>query len=226
MHHWEVPDIIAMTNRANRIKVAVLGGPRAGKSAVTVRYLTKRYIGEYSSSTDMLYRHNVTFDNVATDVEILDSSCCMVTGCLYDHITWADAFVLVYSICERSSFDQARALLETLVAVRGARSAPMILLGNKRDLEHCRQVGVDDGHEASLHFHCQFYEVSAAENYVGVSLAFQSLIRETRALQALRTLPIRRKAGAAMTVSKMIGMVFGKSHKSQRNGKKRPSLSI
>ncbi|KAG0439919.1 hypothetical protein HPB47_016469 [Ixodes persulcatus] len=194
--------------------------------AVTVRYLTKRYIGEYSSSKDMLYRHNVTFDNVATDVEILDSSCCMVTGCLYDHITWADAFVLVYDICERASFDQARALLETLVALRGARSAPMILLGNKRDLEHCRQVGVDDGHEASLHFHCQFYEVSAAENYVGVSLAFQSLIRETRALQALKTLPIRRKAGAAMTVSKMIGMVFGKSHKSNRNGKKRPSLSI
>ncbi|KAL3216955.1 hypothetical protein MRX96_032692 [Rhipicephalus microplus] len=169
--------------------------------AVTVRYLTKRYIGEYSSSKDMLYRHNVTFDNVATDVEILDSSCCMVTGCLYDHITWADAFVLVYSICERSSFDHARAL------PRDAR-------------------GLDDGHEASLHFHCQFYEVSAAENYVGVSLAFQSLIRETRALQALRTLPIRRKAGAAMTVSKMIGIVFGKSQKSNRNGKKRPSLSI
>ncbi|CAN7995214.1 unnamed protein product, partial [Ixodes hexagonus] len=206
-------------------------------AAVTVRYLTKRYIGEYSSSKDMLYRHNVTFDNVATDVEILDSLCrrskttrfvpsTQVTGCLYDHITWADAFVLVYDICERASFDHARALLETLVALRGARSAPMILLGNKRDLEHCRQVGVDDGHEASLHFHCQFYEVSAAENYVGVSLAFQSLIRETRALQALRTLPIRRKAGAAMTVSKMIGMVFGKSHKNNRNGKKRPSLSI
>ncbi|EEC14557.1 conserved hypothetical protein, partial [Ixodes scapularis] len=197
-------------------------------AAVTVRYLTKRYIGEYSSSKADLHMGSVEIYILSPRhlsllfLTVLNR----VTGCLYDHITWADAFVLVYDICERASFDQARALLETLVALRGARSAPMILLGNKRDLEHCRQVGVDDGHEASLHFHCQFYEVSAAENYVGVSLAFQSLIRETRALQALKTLPIRRKAGAAMTVSKMIGMVFGKSHKSNRNGKKRPSLSI
>ncbi|KAK9745321.1 hypothetical protein QE152_g7100 [Popillia japonica] len=46
------------------------------KEAVTVRYLTKRYIGEYSSTSDFLYRHNVTFDNVTTEVEILDTSKC------------------------------------------------------------------------------------------------------------------------------------------------------
>ncbi|KYB25136.1 hypothetical protein TcasGA2_TC031331 [Tribolium castaneum] len=39
-----------MTN-VNRIRVVVLGSPRVGKSAVTVRYLTKRYIGEYSSTS-------------------------------------------------------------------------------------------------------------------------------------------------------------------------------
>lgn len=102
----------------------------------------------------------------------------------------------------------------------------MILLGNKRDLEHSRVIGVDDGHETSLQFSCQFYEVSAADNYIGVSLAFQSLFREARSLQLLRTLPIRRKSGAAMTVSKMIGMVFGKNNGKPRGGKKRPSLSI
>ncbi|CAN7946153.1 unnamed protein product, partial [Ixodes pacificus] len=160
-------------------------------AAVTVRYLTKRYIGEYSSSKDFRMGPVEIYNLSPRHLSLLFLVVLnRVTGCLYDHITWADAFVLVYDICERASFDQARALLETLVALRGARSAPMILLGNKRDLEHCRQVGVDDGHEASLHFHCQFYEVSAAENYVGVSLAFQSLIRETRALQALKTLPI------------------------------------
>ncbi|XP_077531041.1 uncharacterized protein LOC144143108 [Haemaphysalis longicornis] len=70
------------------------------------------------------------------------------TGCLYDHITRADAFVLVYRPCERSGFDQACALFETLVAVLGTRSEPMTLLGNKQGLEPCRQVGVDDVHEA------------------------------------------------------------------------------
>uniref|UniRef100_A0A8D8GNM2 small monomeric GTPase n=2 Tax=Culex pipiens TaxID=7175 RepID=A0A8D8GNM2_CULPI len=38
-----------MTN-LNKLKVVVIGSSKVGKSAVTVRYLTKRYIGEYSSS--------------------------------------------------------------------------------------------------------------------------------------------------------------------------------
>ncbi|GIY97604.1 ras-like protein family member 12 [Caerostris extrusa] len=144
--------------------------------------------------------------------------------CLQDHIDWADAYVVVYSVCDKSTFETARRLLEKVSLSKGARRAPAILLGNKRDLERGRQVTVDDGHEASLQFRCQFYEVSAAENYVGVSLAFQSLMREARAAQQLRTLPVRRKTGPAL--SKMIGMVFGRSDKGSSDRKKRPSLSI
>nr|BAM19675.1 unknown unsecreted protein [Papilio xuthus] len=39
-----------MKMTVNRIRVVVLGSARSGKSAVVVRYLTKRYIGEYSST--------------------------------------------------------------------------------------------------------------------------------------------------------------------------------
>ncbi|KAI5733081.1 hypothetical protein M8J76_007442 [Diaphorina citri] len=68
-----------MTN-SNKIKLVVMGASRVGKSAVTVRYLTKRYIGEYSSSTDMIYRHNTTIDNTTTEVEILDTCKCSVSS--------------------------------------------------------------------------------------------------------------------------------------------------
>ena len=30
-----------------RVKVTVVGGPRVGKSALAVRFLTRRFIGEY-----------------------------------------------------------------------------------------------------------------------------------------------------------------------------------
>jgi Ras-related and estrogen-regulated growth inhibitor-like protein len=62
---------------------------------------------------------------------------------------------------------------------------------------------VDAGQELSLHFGCQFYEVSAAEGGAGVALAFQSLLREARSLQLLRALPIRRKIGVN-SVSKVL----------------------
>lgn len=86
-----------------------------------------------------------------------------------------------------------------------------------------RQICVDDGQELSLQYGCQFYEVSAAENFAGVSLAFQSLLREARSVQLLKALPIRRKLGVN-SVSKVLGNIFGKNSKGDR--KKRPSLSI
>lgn len=58
-----------------------------------------------------------------------------------------------------------------------------------------RLVSVNEGHELSFRYNSQFYEVSAAENYAGVSLAFSSLLREARSAQLLRALPIRRKLG-------------------------------
>lgn len=71
----------------------------------------------------------------------------------------------------------------------------------------CRKISVNDGHELSFRYSCQFYEVSAAENFAGVSLAFQSLLREARSAQLLRALPIRRKLGVN-SVSKVSSLYY------------------
>lgn len=57
-----------------RVRIAVLGNLNVGKSALTVRYLTRRFIGEYSSKTDLLYRQTLTFDSGLLDLEIVDIS--------------------------------------------------------------------------------------------------------------------------------------------------------
>lgn len=88
-----------------------------------------------------------------------------------------------------------------------------------------RQICVDEGQELSLQYGCQFYEVSAAENWAGVSLAFQSLLREARSVQILRSLPIRPRKSGVNSVSKVLGNIFGKNN-SKNDRKKRPSLSI
>ncbi|XP_044761233.1 ras-related and estrogen-regulated growth inhibitor-like protein [Coccinella septempunctata] len=211
------------TSTGPKIRVVVLGSGKVGKSAVTVRYLTKRYIGEYSSSMDYFYRHHVEFDTVRTEIEILDTSNCEKKGCLYEHIRWGEAFAIVYAVNDRHSFHEAQEILNQLTKLKLPSYYTSLLLGNKKDLEHCREVCVDDGHELSLKYSCQFYEVSAAENFAGVSLAFQSLLREARSVQLLKSLPIRRKLGVN-SVSKVLGNIFGKNSKGDR--KKRPSLSI
>lgn len=56
---------------------------------------------------------------------------------------------------------------------------PVILLGNKRDLEHTRQVQITEVEKFAFHNQILYYEVSAAESFIGVGLAFQNLIRQT-----------------------------------------------
>ncbi|KAL3280332.1 hypothetical protein HHI36_017821 [Cryptolaemus montrouzieri] len=174
-------------------------------------------------NVDYFYRHHVEFDTVRTEVEILDTSNCEKKGCLYEHIRWGEAFAIVYAVNDRHSFHEAQEILNQLTKLKLPSYYTSLLLGNKKDLEHCREVCVDDGHELSLKYSCQFYEVSAAENFAGVSLAFQSLLREARSVQLLKSLPIRRKLGVN-SVSKVLGNIFGKNSKGDR--KKRPSLSI
>lgn len=43
-------------------------------AALTVRYLTRRFIGEYRSNTDLLYKQIISLDSGLLDVEIVDIS--------------------------------------------------------------------------------------------------------------------------------------------------------
>lgn len=62
------------------------------------------------------------------------------TGCLYDHIRWGEAFVIVYSICDMNSFNEAHTLLDKLSKLKLPSYYTTLLLGNKRDLDHSRWV--------------------------------------------------------------------------------------
>ncbi|CAG9857905.1 unnamed protein product [Phyllotreta striolata] len=57
----------------SEVKVAVIGAPGVGKSALSVRFLTRRYIGEYDHQSETRYKHEVLVDNEPVLYEILDT---------------------------------------------------------------------------------------------------------------------------------------------------------
>ncbi|KAH7939248.1 hypothetical protein HPB52_009446 [Rhipicephalus sanguineus] len=181
------------------IRVMVMGSQSVGKSAVTVRFLTRRFISEYSSMKDLLYRHTVLVDNRALELEILDTSRYQENKFPEDKMGWADALVVVYSIEDRWSFEEASLCLQKVQQL--CPCLPTILVANKRDLSHVRQVEVDDGRQLSLQLHCQFYEVSAADSYAGVSMAFQSILREVLATKILRAQTLQKTAVVSKSTS-------------------------
>ncbi len=101
-------------------------------------------------------------------------------------VQWADGFVLVYSICDRASFNTVSSLIQMIKTnkdILGFEKMPIVIVGNKRDLHHRRTVLSEEGRLLALAANCQFYEVSAAENYHSVLMVFHGLvdrIRESR----------------------------------------------
>ncbi|XP_075727426.1 ras-related and estrogen-regulated growth inhibitor isoform X2 [Rhipicephalus microplus] len=73
--------------------------------ALVVRFLTKRYIGEYDHQTENRYKSEMMVDGEPVLFEILDTCPRSEDELPRDEILqWADGFMLVYSIVDRASF--------------------------------------------------------------------------------------------------------------------------
>jgi len=170
----------------SEVKIVVLGAPGVGKTALTVRFLTKRYIGEYDHQSDSRYKHEIMVDGDPVIFEICDT-CTKTTSDLpsADLLTWADGLVLVYSITDRASFTYLKQVFNHIQEVRGSHSKdkdmPMVILGNKGDMVHLRQVSSEEGEILSKDYDCNFFEVAAADQVTEVADAFHELFREVNA---------------------------------------------
>jgi Ras-related and estrogen-regulated growth inhibitor-like protein len=121
-----------------KVRIAVIGNTNVGKSALTVRYLTRRFIGEYRSNTDLLYKQTLTLECGVFDVEIVDISAENDDSFPLEQIQWADACLIVYSITDRQSYDYA---IKSLGELRQMQNSPSAyLVANKADLDHLREV--------------------------------------------------------------------------------------
>ncbi|XP_067827253.1 ras-related and estrogen-regulated growth inhibitor-like protein [Heptranchias perlo] len=178
--------------------VVVLGADNVGKSALTVRFLTRRFIGEYGD-IESVYSHILTVAGTEVALNIWDSPYAqdrLNQNCAKEkQIKWADGFVLVYSICDQASFNIVRQhiqLIKSMKGYPGTDKAPIVIVGNKWDLRHRRTVSSEEGRLLALATDCDFCEISAAETYHGVLLVFHGLVDR---IKESKMLTIRKTAG-------------------------------
>ncbi|KAL7646331.1 UNVERIFIED_CONTAM: hypothetical protein RMT77_003240 [Armadillidium vulgare] len=192
----------------SEVKIAVIGAPSVGKSALVVRFLTKRYIGEYDHQSEQRYKNEVLVDNEPVLFEVLDTCNKAGDGMPSQEILgWADGFMLVYSIIDRRSFNWVKRvrlhICERKLAHTGCSGSsspnlspsptpstggdisptmgpPMVLVANKADMVHLRQVSTEEGEILAKDLECSFSEVAASEQVTQVAGAFHDLFREVQ----------------------------------------------
>ena len=89
----------------------------------------------------------------------------------------ADAVLLVYDISNKSSFDKIKSFYVEKIRDNCNKDIPIVLLGNKTDLddENKRQVSYEEGTSLALKENYEFHESSCKRNK-NVAGAFEALI--------------------------------------------------
>lgn len=90
-----------------------------------------------------------------------------------------EGFLLVYSISSRQSFEEIMTFQQQILRVKDKDYFPIIVVGNKCDLEPDRQVSRAEGEQLARQFGCKFIETSAKQR-INVDNAFYDLVREIR----------------------------------------------
>ncbi|KAL3280412.1 hypothetical protein HHI36_017894 [Cryptolaemus montrouzieri] len=178
--------------RQKSLKVMVLGQGGVGKTAMVVRFITRRYIGEYDPSLEKVYTFHTVIDNEMVYFDILDTAGqpheneCLA---LEANIRWAEAFILMYSVTDKCSFDECYRLKFLInynkkrrrlgsVVKDGMGDVPVVLVGNKMDQIEDRMISSEEGQRRSKEIGCVcFHEISVRESIDQVWSVFRDVCR-------------------------------------------------
>ena len=107
-----------------------------------------------------------------------------------------EGFILVYTVTEQRSFQEIRKFKEMIDRVRNYEKVPIVIAGNKKDLEHKRQVSTSDGELLAREFDCPFFETSASLRH-NVDEMFIEIIRCIRRKEKADYLANTKSQGGA-----------------------------
>ncbi|KAJ1347618.1 DNA-binding transcription factor rap1 [Parelaphostrongylus tenuis] len=169
-------EIVQVTMR--EYKIVVLGSGGVGKSALTVQFVQGIFVEKYDPTIEDSYRKQVEVDGQQCMLEILDTAGTEQFTAMRDlYMKNGQGFVLVYSITAQSTFNDLIDLREQILRVKDSDEVPMILVGNKCDLEDERVVGKDQGQNLARQFGSTYLETSA-KSKINVNEIFYDLIRQ------------------------------------------------
>jgi len=161
-------------------KLVVVGGGAVGKSALTIQFMKSKFIDEYDPTIEDSYQKQSIIDDEVVLLDVLDTAGQDEYSAMREtYMRPGEGFLLVYSVTSRNSFEEIMLFQETILRVKDQDYFPIILVGNKCDLEFERQVSTSEGRELARRFRCPFIETSAKLR-INVDEGFSNLVREIR----------------------------------------------
>jgi len=161
-------------------KVAVIGSGGVGKSCLSMRYVRDAFMDIYDPTIEDAFRHQTVVDGIACMIDILDTAGQEDMKMLRKQwIEDRDGFLLAFSITERGTFEECNYFWDLIVDLKGQNlsKVPLVLVGNKADLDSERHVKKHEGEALAAKYNNAKYLEASAKTGLNVNECFEALVK-------------------------------------------------
>ncbi|KAJ2984901.1 hypothetical protein NUW58_g5819 [Xylaria curta] len=142
------------------------------------QFVHNEWIESYDPTIEDSYRTQMTIDQRQVMLEILDTAGTDQFVAMRDlYMKTGQGFLLVFSITSAASLNEIAGLREEIIRIKDDETVPIVICGNKADLEEHRAVSRARGWEVSQRWGAPYYETSA-RNKTNVDEVFIDLCRQ------------------------------------------------
>lgn len=157
----------------------MLGNGGVGKSAVVVRFVSGTFVEKYDPTIEDFYRKEIAVFDSSTVLEILDTAGREQFASMRDlYIKNGQGFIVMFSVINGATLEDINDMMGQICRVKGQSPAelPIILVGNKMDLEYERIVSKAEGETLAQTWKCLYLETSAKTGH-NVEFLFSEMVR-------------------------------------------------
>ena len=161
------------------LKIIVIGDCGVGKSTLTIQFTQNLFVRDYDPTIENSYRTPISIDGQQEMLDVLDTAGDEY-GCMRDrYLTSGQGFLLMYAINSRKSFANVNAYLDRIYRIKDSNDVPVIVVGNKCDLEDERTVSTAEAKQWAEGFGIHHFETSAKAR-INVKDPFLQVAREIK----------------------------------------------
>lgn len=170
---------------ASAYKLVVVGGGGVGKSALTIQFIQSYFVTDYDPTIEDSYQKQCVIDGTVAKLDILDTAGQETFSAMREqYMRSGEGFLLVFSLSDRRSFEQAVTFHREILRVKDRDEFPILLVGNKADLDSQRAVSGEEAQGLANQLKIPYIECSAKMR-MNVDQSFHELVRIVRRFQVL-----------------------------------------
>ncbi|KAF7989819.1 hypothetical protein HCN44_008493 [Aphidius gifuensis] len=157
-------------------KLVIVGAASVGKSSLVIQFTHHHFIEMYDPTIEDSYKKQVVIDGETCTLDILDTAGQEEYSAMRDqYMRTGEGFLLVFALNLEESFYEIETFINQIRRVKDRDNVPMVLVGNKSDLQKPWDVDIIKAKELACQYGFPFF-VTSAKTRCGVEDAFHNLV--------------------------------------------------